>query len=343
MRILILGGTWFVGRAVANAALAAGHEVAVFNRGRSGVDPAGVVALRGDRESASDMRRVADAGPWDAVIDTSGQVPRIVQLGAAALAPVSGRYVYFSSVSAYVGWPVDALTEESELLECPPSAGPTYGEDDPRGYPTNYGFQKAGCEAAVREQFGEERAMILRPGVILGPEEYVGRLPWWLRRVLAGGRVAGPGDPNRTIQPVDVRDVAEFALRIAEVGPPGAFNVTAPEEAATFGSFLEACVRESGSDARLDWMPDNFLIEQGVRQWTGLPMWRVYDGVWNVSSAKAREAGLRTRPLEQTVADTWTWLRNGGQPLKSERAAELGITSEQESALFQAWDQRTNG
>ncbi|WP_194908879.1 NAD-dependent epimerase/dehydratase family protein [Catenulispora rubra] len=336
MRILILGGTWFLGRALAASAIEHGHQVTVFNRGRSGVDPDGAAAIRGDRESDDDLKRLTNAGSWDVVVDPSGQVPRVVLASARALAG-SGRYIFVSSVSAYTGWPIDPLTETSALLESRADAGPEFGYTDPRGYPTQYGFAKAGCEQAVLDVFGPDRATILRPGVILGPWEYVGRLPWWLRRIAEGGRVLAPGDPDQLIQPVDVRDVADFAIRAAKHGLGGAFNVTAPANHTTFAGFLEACRQATGSDAEFVWIGDDQLAAAGIRQWTEIPLWRSADafpGTWKVSSAKAATAGLTARPIRTTAADTWQWLTAGGQAVASERVSELGIDPEREAEIL---------
>jgi nucleoside-diphosphate-sugar epimerase len=287
-RLLVLGGSWFLGRTVVTEALARGWSVTTFRRGLSGVDVPGAELIRGDRTDPDDLARLATAGPWDLVVDTSGYVPREEGVIARALEPVAERFVFVSSVSVYVGWPLEPLTEASEVLECPPDAGPDYGYDGAPG-PTVYGFTKAGCERAVLEVFGPERAVILRPGVMLGPWEYVGRLPWWLGRMARGGRVLGPGHPGREIQPVDVRDVATFALS----APAGVFNVTGTR--VSMGDFLGRCREEAGSSAELVWVTDGqWLVEQGVAQWTELPLWRTDAGAWSVDSSAAIVAGLRT-------------------------------------------------
>jgi nucleoside-diphosphate-sugar epimerase len=246
MRLLVLGGTRFVGRAVVVTALGHGWEVATFNRGLSAADVPGVRALRGDRTKAADLAGLADAGPWDAVIDTSGYVPREVLAACQRLEPVATHYVFMSTVSVYPGWPAKPLTEASEVLYCPPDAGPDYGEETEDG-PTQYGYQKSGCELAVTAMFGPARSTVMRPGVVLGPREYVGRLPWWLNRVAAGGRVLAPGSPDRSIQPVDVGDLAEFAVRSEGHGIGGAYNVTAPVGRETFGRMVDTCSRVTGS------------------------------------------------------------------------------------------------
>lgn len=337
MRLLLLGGTWFLGRVLAEMAVADGHQVTTFNRGQSGPDVAGTRPVRGDRESDADLARLVSGRSWDAVIDVSGQVPRTVAASARALTAHAGQYVLISTVSVYQGWPVEPLTEDSPVLSCPPDAGPEYGSDDPRGYPTRYGFQKAGCEAAVAAYF-PGAAAILRPGVILGPHEYIGRLPWWLGRVSAGGTILAPGDPARVIQPVDVRDAARFAITAA-AGLAGVFNVTAPPGMATYGAMLAACREITGSDAAFTWVSDEFLLDHQVRQWTEIPLWRVYAGTWQVSSARARAAGLTARPIADTAAATWEWLTTGGAMISHDRQAAIGLNPERERSLLASWNQ----
>ncbi|CAL2073756.1 NAD-dependent epimerase/dehydratase family protein [Streptomyces murinus] len=338
MKILVLGGTWFLGRAVAQAALDRGWEVTAFNRGRSGVAPAGTREIHGDRTVREDLTRLAQQGPWDAVIDTSASelAPRDVLAGAQTLEPAAGRYLYISTVNAYRGWPNEPLTESSELLEAPADADEDYGRlpanwDGPDWY---YGRQKAGAERAVLAVFGAPRVAILRPGVILGPGEYVGRLPWWLRRVSKGGMILAPGDPGKSIQPVDVRDVAAFALDQAASSGGGAFNVTAPLGRETMGGFLTACLDATRSAGRLVWAPDDLLVEHRVEQWTELPLWRTNAGAWDVDSSGAQTAGLRCRPLAETVAATWEWLQSGGVPVEHPRWAEHGISAEKEEEIL---------
>ena len=334
-RLLVLGGAWFLGRAVVDAALDGGLEVTSFRRGQTSADIEGVTTIKGEYANAEDVKRLAEAGPWDVVVDTLAYVPRETLGIARALESVVDRYVLISTVSAYQEWPIEPLTEESPVLECPLDAGPDYGYDGDPG-PSTYGFTKAGCERAVTEVFGTQRSVVIRPGVILGPREYVGRLPWWLRRFERGGRVVAPGNPGRVIQPVDVRDVADFALRCAD-GVSGVFNVTGAGTE-TFGDFLAACARVTNSTAEVTWVNEDFLVSQGIRQWTELPLWRTYAGAWAVDSSRARAAGLTTRPLADTVAGTWQWLTSGETAIEHERSAELGITPEREAEVLAVWD-----
>lgn len=193
-----MGGSVFLGRAITQEALRRGHEVTTFNRGRNGVDLVGVEAVKGDREVPEDLDRLVAGREWDAVIDVHGQVPRVVGESVRRLAGRAGSYAYISSISALSDFPERECDESSPLFECAPDAGPEDG---------HYGMLKAGCERAVEEGF-DGNVLIIQPGLILGPYENVGRLPWWLDRISRGGRVLAPGDPNRAMQVIDVRDIA---------------------------------------------------------------------------------------------------------------------------------------
>lgn len=332
--MLVLGGTRFVGYAVVTAALGQGWEVTTFNRGMSGADVPGVQAVRGDRTDLADLARLAAGGQaWDAVVDTSGYVPREVLAVVQRLAPVARHYVFLSTVSVYRGWPSEPLSEASEVLFCPSDAGPGYGEDVENG-PTKYGYQKSGCEAAVAATFGLEHSTVLRPGVVLGPREYVGRLPWWLQRIATSGRVLAPGSPERSIQPIDVRDLADFALQAAGACIGGTFNVAAPQGRETFGGMLAACAEATHSSAEFVWVPDEQLLAYGVRQWSEMPLWRTFPGTWQVDSAAAAANGLDSRPLKSTVADTWSWMRQESTDVKDERAIEIGISRQREEEIL---------
>ncbi|MFC6080740.1 NAD-dependent epimerase/dehydratase family protein [Sphaerisporangium aureirubrum] len=334
-RLLILGGTSFLGYTLASEALTQGWDVTTFNRGRTGHDVTGVKVIRGDRYISNDITRLAKSGLWDAVADMSGYVPRNVLDVARTLRPATGRYLFMSTVSVYADWPIKPLTEASKLLECPPDADDSYGEDIEDG-PTKYGYQKSGCEAAVQLTFGADYSTVLRPGVVLGPRENVGRLPWWLRRVSRGGHILSPGTPERSIQPVDVRDVALFALDCVTDNTSGAFNVTAPIGAATFGGLLDDCASTTGSDPQFVWVPDDVLIRAGVRQWSELPLWRSYPGVWQVNSGLAYARGLTCRPLSETVRDTWEWLLASPAPKDNERSGEIGLNPTREQDLLRS-------
>ncbi|MCX4564395.1 NAD-dependent epimerase/dehydratase family protein [Streptomyces phaeochromogenes] len=334
MRILVIGGTWFLGRAVAERALARGWQVTTYNRGRSGNDVPGVELLHGDRTVRNDLLQLAQHGPWDAVVDTSNSdlAPRDVLLATTILRDQVRRWVHISTVSVYEGWPHHVLTDHSPLLDCPPNVDETYGYTGEDGSPTTYGFQKAGAERAVTEAFGDS-AVFLRPGVILGPGEYVGRLPWWLERAKRGGRFLAPTPASQRIQPVDVRDVAQFALHQAANTTSGGYNVT-HLDGTSFEEFLSGCLAATNGTGAPVWVEPAVLKEHGIAQWTEIPLWRTHAGVWAVDSSRAVAAGLNCRPIAETIRDTWRWWAADGRPVDHPRWAEHGITPEKEAKVL---------
>ena len=298
MRILVLGGTVFLGRHVAAAALARGHQLTLFTRGVHG---AGLFPqaqrLAGDR--AGDVSAL-DRGEWDAVIDTSGYEAEHVGRLCRQLADRVEHYVFVSSCNAYPGWPEERVDEES----------PVWQTDD-----AEYGPQKAAGERAGEAAFPGRFATV-RAGLICGPHDNVFRLPWWVRRIAAGGRVPAPGDPAQPVQLIDARDLAAFLLDLAEQRVAGAFNGTAPAGTQTMGEALQAAVAATGADAELVWIPDERLQAAEVEPWVELPLWipaAAFPGTWTIGTARAQAAGLRARPIAETVADVWMWLRDGGE------------------------------
>ncbi|WP_084960202.1 NAD-dependent epimerase/dehydratase family protein [Thermoactinospora rubra] len=332
MRLLILGGTWFVGRAVLREALARRWHVTVFNRGRSGPPPAPVEHIRGDWERPQDLVRLAAHGPWDAVLDVAGTIPALVRNAARALAPVTGRYVFISTISAYRDWPYAPVDENSPLWEGDPDLDPGTRRWDPDAY----GPLKVGCELAIRREF-DRHVLIMRPHVILGPHEYVGRLPWWLTRISRGGVVLAPAPPDRAIQPVDVRDVARFTLDQIQAGGAGVFNLAPPVGRDTYEGLLIACVDVTGASCEIVWADEQWLKAQGVAEWTEIPLWRTLPTAWTMDTRKAHAAGLVCRPLRETAADTWQWLQAGGRPVEHERFAEHGLAPDREAELLRRW------
>jgi nucleoside-diphosphate-sugar epimerase len=286
MRTLILGGTVFLGRHVAAEALARGHELTIFTRGvHGGID--GAEHLIGDR--AGDLSAL-EGREWDVVIDTSGYQAEHVARSSALLG--DAHLVFVSSVNVYPAWPEEPVDEDSPVWQS--------GDD--------YGAQKAASERAA-EAAMPGRVAAVRAGLICGPHDNVFRLPWWVRRIAQGGRVPAPGDPERTVQLIDARDLAAWMLDLGERRIPGAFNGTAPAGRTTMREVLEAV----GSDAELVWIPDERLLELGVEPWTELPLWLPAEGTWQVGTERAQVSGLRCRPIAETVADVQSWLRDGGE------------------------------
>jgi 2'-hydroxyisoflavone reductase len=263
-------------------------------------------------------------------------VPRVVGSSARALTGHAGTYAFVSTISAINDFPEKPATESSGLWECPPDAGPDDG---------NYAVLKAGCERAVEQEFGGS-ALIIQPGVILGPYEVVGRLPWWLTRISHGGRVLAPGDPAFPMQLVDARDLAGFTLDQAELGLADRFAVTGPAGNTTYGKWLELCKEATGSDAELVWVDSQFLVDQGVGTFVELPLWggppsRGTANFWSVPTAKAEAAGLRVRTVAETVRDTWAWLRDVPEHERSFGTKAMhGIAPEKEAAVLAAWAER---
>ena len=338
MKLLIIGGTSFLGRHTAVDALARGWEVTTFNRGKSAPDVDGVEALRGDRDDDSAVRQLAGR-EFDVVVDTCGFVPRVVAKSARALAESRAHYVFVSSISATTTWPGKPTPEGLDGQSCPSDAGPDDGD---------YGKLKAGCERAVTEVFGE-RSTIARAGLIIGPYENIGRLPWWLTRIARGGEVLAPGDPEVPMQLVDARDLAAFMLDAGQNRTAGTFNATAPTGNATFRSWLADCVHATGSDPTLTWVDDKVLLDHEVEPWTELPLWMPFglpegdgDAVWQADTGRTQEAGMRNRPVRETVADTWAWMQAAGHlPDQPDRGylGRQGIDPEKEQRILAAWHQ----
>lgn len=326
----MLGGTEFVGRAVTESALARGWDVTVFHRGRH-EPPEGVEALHGDRTAEDGLASLIgerDAGGWDAVVDTWSGAPSAVRDTARLLEGRAGRYAYISSRSVY-RFPAPAgAGEDAAVVDGSPDGG-----DD-----TDYAAAKRGGELAAGEVFGD-RALLVRAGLVLGPYENIGRLPWWLTRIARGGAVLAPGPRDAGVQYIDARDLAEWTLDAVEQGLGGPFDLLCPPGRTTMGELLEACVRATGSDAELVWTPPETILAAGIGPWTDLPIWMppsdAYDMMHRASGAKALSAGLRCRPVQETVSDTWEWLQSigGRAPQRPDRPA-VGLDPETEAKVL---------
>ena len=323
MRILILGGTRFLGRAITEAAVGRGDTVTLFNRGRTspGLYP-GVETVAGDREES--VSAVAGR-EWDAVIDVAGYVPQVVRLSAGALAGTAGRYVFVSTCSVYADQGSrEGQLEDAALAEVVPGLP---------AYPDNYGANKAMCEAVVREAFGD-RALIVRPGMITGPHDPTDRFAYWPRRMARGGEVLAPGDPGDLVQFIDARDIAAWAADGVHYGRHGTFNLTG--NPMPIGEFLDACKAATFSDAELTWVPSDRLLAAGAEPWMGVPMWigdlAVSAGINNVDNSRAIAAGLPLRPVAETIRDTLAWDVARGGP----ESGEEGLSAEEEQRLLTA-------
>ncbi|MGW0337176.1 NAD-dependent epimerase/dehydratase family protein [Streptomyces sp. NPDC003011] len=332
MRLLLLGGTEFAGRAVAEAALGRGWDVTVFHRGRH-EPPAGVRSLHGDRTAPDGLAALDGAdGDWDAVVDTWSAAPRAVRDAARLLRDRARRYVYVSSCSVYA-WPREAgYTEDAPLVE---GASADAGQSD-------YARDKRGGELAAVEAFGAERSLLVRAGLILGPYENIGRLPWWLTRMARGGPVLAPGPRESPLQYVDVRDLARWILDSVERGTGGPYNLVGPPGHATMGSLLDACLAVTGAHAEPRWTDPETILDAGIEPWLHLPVWlppgsEGYASVHGADVSRALAAGLYCRPVEDTVADTWRWLRDiGGVPPQRPDRPVVGLDPELEAKVLAA-------
>jgi nucleoside-diphosphate-sugar epimerase len=324
VKALVLGGTKFLGRAVVDAALAAGHELTLFNRGQTnpGLYP-DVEQLHGDRTEDLGALR---GRHWDAVVDTSGYVPSVVRASARTLNG-AGLYCFVSSISAYASFagPVREGDAEAELGDQPADELlPDYA---------NYGALKVLCERAVKEVFGD-RAFIVRPGLIVGPHDPTGRFTYWPHRFARGGEVLAAGPAERSAQFIDVRDLGEWIVRSCARGVTGTFNATRP--GIPWGELVEACVAETARGATAVWVDDDFLVAHGVGEWMELPLWiadRGEVGIHMADVSRAQAEGLTVRPLEETVRDTLTL---------AEPTAAAGLAPAREAELLAHWRERAS-
>ena len=348
MKILVIGGTRFVGRHFVKAALARGHELTLFNRGRqtpplegvetnveTGVET-GVETIRGDRYL--DLEKL-EGRRWDAVLDMPGLLPRAVRASAEALRDAVDVYVFVSTVSVYADASVPGIDESSrtktltqEELDKANAIDPV--EATAASYGDMYGGLKTLCEQAAEEVM-PQRVLILRPGLIVGPYDYTDRFTYWVARVARGGEVLAPGRPQRHVQFIDGRDLAEWTLHMIEQKQTGVYNCTGVPGAVTMGQLLDECKAASGSDASFTWADEDFLAREQVAAWSELPVWLPESepslkGFMYVNSDRAFASGLTLRPLAETVRDTLAWQKTrAGEELKA------GLDPEKERRLLQ--------
>ena len=327
MKILIIGGTRFLGRHLVQSALARGHKITLFNRGLTNPDlfPQ-VETILGDREK--DLVELL-GHEWDAAIDTCGYVPRIVQLSASALEGSVNRYVFISSISVYAGFSKIGMDESGPVAKM---------EDETVEEITGetYGPLKVLCEQTVQGIFGDRRSLIVRPGLIVGPYDPTDRFTYWPVRVARGGDVLAPEGPGAPIQIIDVRDLSDFTVRLTEEHASGIFNATGPDYELTMGALLETCKQVSNSDANFQWAPVEFLSRHEVAPWSDMPVWipntEEDAGFSHIDVSRAIRAGLKFRPLEETVRDTLEW----AQSRPSDREWRAGLSTERESKVLAA-------
>ena len=332
LQILILGGTAFLGPACVEAALARGHTLTLFNRGRTNphLFP-DLEKLQGDRNG--DLTALVGRR-WDAVIDTSGYVPRQVRLAAELLGPSIGHYVFISSISVYRDYGQPGMDETAAVGTLADPLDETISD-------ATYGPLKALCEQAAEAAL-PGRVTSIRPGLIVGPRDSSDRFTYWPVRVGQGGEVLAPGTPDDKIQFIDVRDLAEFIIHALEHRLAGPYNCDSPAGLYTMGTLLAGCRDITRSGAEFTWCDAAFLAAHGVQAWSDMPCWIPaegdYRGFGQVSTEKARAAGLGRRPLATTVRDTLTWWNE--QPAERRRRLRAGTAAEREAAVLSAWHNR---
>jgi 2'-hydroxyisoflavone reductase len=338
MRILVLGGTGFLGRHFVEGALDAGHDVTVFNRGRSGANlyPE-VETLVGDRV-ARDLTALAGR-TWDVAVDTAGYLPNVAQAvsdAADELRDTVAHYTFVSSIEVY-SERRRALADETTPVHAIDGLPPDVDA------PEAYGIHKAHAEAAVTAAFGT-RGLLLRAGLIVGPYDEIDRFPYFVRRVARGGEVLAPVGPALPVQVIDGRDLVDWVYRMVERGRGGTFNVAGRTDSLTLGELLERCREMSGSDASFTWIPGRFLEQHDVGYWHELPFWLPPDQLefWaRIDVSKALQAGLQYRPLTDTIRDTLEWDRT--RPPGSQRSDAGGLDPEKEQRILARWHAARSG
>lgn len=333
LRILILGGTGFIGPHQVEYALSRGHTVTLFNRGKTnpGLFPT-VEKLLGDR-NAPDGYAALRGRQWDVVIDNPTQIPRWVREAGAVLAPNVGKYVFVSTLSTYRSrGPIGITETDTPLLHEPAPA-------DAEPPKAAYGPLKVKCEQEARAAFGEARTLVVRPGLIVGPGDLTDRFSYWPIRVEQGGEMLAPGTPDDPVAFIDQRDLTEFMVRLCEADATGTYNVVGPRAGLTVAEMLYGCKAVTTSDTRFTWVDADFLLARKLRPYADLPVWmppRGDSAGWaRMNIAKALAAGLTFRPLAETARDTLTYFH--AQPPERQAALKAGLAPEREVQVLKEW------
>lgn len=337
MKLLILGGTRFLGRHLVTSALGRGHEITLFNRGNYPTHEP-VETIRGDRHTELNKLQ---GRHWDVVIDTSGHLPRTVRAAAEVLSNAVDTYVFISTQNAYANVSVPGIDETYPLTTLTPEQLDTANAIDTSGQPSYgalYGGLKALCEQAVAEVM-PNRVLVIRPGLIVGPNDYSDRFTYWVTRVARGGEVLAPGRPDRFVQFIDVRDLAEWLIRMVEQKATGAYNAHGRPNTITMQNVLDECKAASNSDASFTWVTEEFLLGEQVAPWSALPLWLPEEaaphlkGFMFINPDKVIAAGLTFRPLHDTIRDTLTWFQTN----RANDELKAGLDRDKERALLYKW------
>ena len=341
LRILILGGTGFTGPAQIRYALSRGHKVTVFNRGKThpGELPDGIEQLIGDRNGQLDALK---GRKWDVVIDNPTMLPKWVNDAAEILQVNVERYIFISTISVYGNVAKPGTDETAPVAKYDGADAMKETRDTVVASKfALYGPLKALSEKEVERWF-PGKALIIRPGLIVGPGDETDRFSYWPVRIDRGGEVLAPGDPGDPVQFIDARDLAEWTIRMAEQGATGVYNATGPGQRLTIGEMLNGIKSALGSDVKFTWVPANFLEAQKVAPWSDMPVWEPPTGedggMGRISTQRALETGLTFRPLAETARDTLAWFKR--QPKERQEKLKAGLTPEREAEVLAAWGAR---
>ncbi|QHJ72164.1 SDR family oxidoreductase [Planococcus halotolerans] len=337
MKLLILGGTRFLGRFLTETALQNGHEVTLFNRGKTEPElfPE-VEKLIGDRNGDLEALR---GRSWDAVIDPSGYLPWSVQESAELLTDSAGHYTFISSASVYDQLDQPDIDENHSVGKLPQERIEELKAMEPaQAIAENYGELKYLCEKEVERVF-TGRSLIVRPGLIVGPFDFTDRFSYWVNRIAKGGEVLAPGRRDKEIQFIDVRDLAEWIIRMVESKVYGTYNATGPATELTMEEFLDRCKETVGDRVDIVWVEEKFLLGHEVNGWTDMPLWipdsANMPGFLSVNIQKAMDAGLKFRPLKETILDTLKW-----ESSRSVTEKKAGLDPAKEKAVLKDWNEK---
>nr|WP_263326692.1 NAD-dependent epimerase/dehydratase family protein [Neobacillus sp. Marseille-Q6967] len=345
MKILVLGGSRFLGRTFVEAAKKQNHEITIFNRGNQNEGLKDVEIITSDRFGT--LTELSGRF-WDAVLDTSGFIPYTVANSTELLKDRVNQYTFISSISVYKDWVAESFDEEYPIHEMSLDEANELSKNADAPLYEYYGQFKALCEQ-IAEKNMPGRVLKVRAGQLIGPNDYTDRIPYWIHRIAKGGRVLAPGNPNRPVQVIDNLDLSNWILKMMATGTAGTFNATGPDYTLTMKEFLEESINVTGAKVELSWIPEKFLLEQNVAPWTEMPLWvpedyplapeleKPWKGTFTVNINKALEHGLTFRPLQESLAEIYQW---EDQREISENEWKSGMRSNREQELFQLWDKQ---
>jgi 2'-hydroxyisoflavone reductase len=326
LHVLILGGTNFLGPHLAEELHQRGHEITLFHRGTPSSHSLDYAAhLYGNRDG--DLKAL-EGKHWDAIIDTSGHLPRIVESSSKMLSQATEHYTFISTIGVYENFLVARINESYPVAKLE-------NENDEEITEKNYGALKARCEQVIQNYF-PHKSLIIRPGLIVGPYDTTDRFTYWPRRIMEGGEILAPDDPKQQVQFIDARDLAKWIVDMIEKKATGIYQATGPATPLTFEQFLQACLMHSKKETQIYWIDEEFLLDQQVQDWSELPLWlaskRKMPGFQKVDITKAIQAGLTFRPLSETIADTLAWDLS-----RPDGKTQAGLEKEKEKKLLQIW------